>query len=64
MAPLIVSTRCNSPLEDQQSNLISQAFTEDKLIHKDSCLVRQLAYARVKVIYISVRIRNNDGHFA
>lgn len=44
--------------------LISQTFKEDRLIHKDSCLIRQLAYVDVKVIYISVRIQNNDGHFA
>lgn len=34
--------------------LISQTFKEDKLIHKDSRLTRQLAYLRVKVIYISL----------
>lgn len=56
--------RCCSLSEAQQSKLISQTFKEDRLIHKDSCLIRQLAYVDVKVIYISVRIQNNDGHFA
>lgn len=34
--------------------LISQTFKEDKLIYKDSCLTHQLAYVRVKGIYISL----------
>lgn len=34
--------------------LISHTFKEDELIHKDSCPTRQLAYVRVKVIYISL----------
>lgn len=53
MVLFIVAAQCYSPLQAEAAPSF-QTFKEDELIHKDSCLTRQLAYVRVKVIYISL----------